>query len=133
MEFPPSYPALPYREYMEPPPSCHPILSDGYKICPSLVAMVRASPFSGRRDKCPYAHLQEFEENCSLLIISAMNQNTLRWKLFPFSLMERAKTWYYRTAVRVGGDWIQLKDEFCLFFFPVPKVIPHRRQLLIFY
>jgi hypothetical protein len=61
-----------------------------------------------------------------------MNQNTLRWKLFLFSLTERAKTWYYRTAVRVGGDWIQLKDEFCLFFFPVPKVIPHRIQLLTF-
>ena len=61
-----------------------------------------------------------------------MNQNTLQWKLFPFSLTERAKTWYYWTVVRVGGDWIQLKDEFCLFFFPVPKVIPCRIQLLTF-
>ena len=80
----------------------------------------------------PYTHLQEFEENYSLLIIPGMNQNTLRWKLFPFSLTERAKTWYYRTVVRVGGDWIQLNDEFCLFFFPVPKVIPRRIQLLTF-
>ena len=132
MEFPPSYPAVPFREHMEPPPSCHPILSDGYEIHSSLVAMVRASTFSGRRDECPYAHLREFEENCSLLIILRMNQDTLRWKLFSFSLTERAKIWYYRTAVRVGGDWIQLKDEFCLFFFPVPKVIPCRIQLLTF-
>ena len=29
-------------------------------------------------------------------------------------------------------SWIQLKDEFCLLFFPVPKVIPHRIQLLTF-
>jgi len=124
--------AVPYREYTEPPPSCHPILSDGYEIRLSLVAMVRASPFSGRRDECPYTHLQEFKENCSLLIIPEMNQNTLRWKLFPFSLTKRAKTWYYRTVVRVGGDWIQLKDEFCLFFFPIPKLIPRRIQLLTF-
>ena len=34
--------------------------------------------------------------------------------------------------MRVGGDWIQLKDEFYLFFFPVPKVIPRHRQLLTF-
>ena len=106
MEFSPSYPAVPSREYMEPPPSCHPILSDGYEIHPSLVAMVRASPFSGRRDECPYAHLREFEENCRVLIIPGMNQDTLRWKLLSFSLTKRAKTWYYRTAVRVGGDWI---------------------------
>ena len=31
-----------------------------------------------------------------------------------------------------GGDWIQLKDEFCLFFFPVPKMIPRRIQLFTF-
>ena len=132
MEFPPSYPADPYREYMEPPPSCHPILSDGYEIRPSLVAMVHASTFSGRRDECPYAHLREFEENCSLLIIPGMNKDTLRWKLFLFSLTERVKTWYYQTAMRVGGDWIQLKDEFCLFFILVPKVISRRIQLLTF-
>ena len=94
--------------------------------------MVRASTFSGRREECPYTHLREFEENCSLLIIPGMNQNTLRWKLFLFSLMERVKIWYYRTAVRVGGDGIQLKDEFCLFFFPIPKVISCCRQLLTF-
>ena len=86
MEFSPSYPAVPYRKYMEPPPSCHPILSDGYEIRPSLVAMVHAQSFSGKKDECPYAHLQIFEENCSLLIIPGMSQNTLRWKLFPFSL-----------------------------------------------
>ena len=101
MEYPPSYPAVPYREYMEPPPSCHPILSDGYEIRLSLVAMVCASPFSGRRDECPYTHLQEFEENCSLLIIPGMNQNTLRWKLFLFSLTRDAKIWYSRTKGRV--------------------------------
>jgi len=61
-----------------------------------------------------------------------MNQNTLRWKLFPFSLPGNAKIWYNRTAVRVGGDWIQLKDEYGLFFFPISKVIPHHVQLLTF-
>ena len=132
MEYPPSYPAVPYREYMEPPPSCHPILSDGYEIRPSLVAMVCAKSFSCRNDECPYTHSQEFEENCSLLSIPGMKQNTLRWKLFLFSLVGNAKVWYNRTAVRVGGDWIQLKDEFGLFFFPVSKVIPHRVQLLTF-
>jgi len=120
MESAPSYLAVPFHEYMEPPPSCHPILSDGYKIHPSLVAMVRAKSFSSRKDECPYTHLQEFEENCSLLSIPGMNQNTLRWKLFPFSLTGNTKVWYNRTAGRVGADWIQLKDDFCLFFSVTP-------------
>ena len=130
MEFSPSYSVVPSSEYLESPPSCHPILYDGYEIRPSLVAMVRAQSFAGIEDECPYAHLQVFEENCSLLIIPGMSQNTLRWKLFPFSLTGEAKFWYNRTARRVGRDWIQLKDEFCLFFYPISKVIPLRKQLL---
>jgi len=132
MEFSPSYLAVPSREYMEPPPSSHPILSDGYEICPSLVAMVCSKSFSGRKDEYPYAHLREFEENCSLLTIPGINQNTLWWKLFSFSLMGNAKVSYNQTTGRVGGDWIQLKEEFCLFFFPISKVIPHRMELLSF-
>ena len=46
--------------------------------------------------------------------------------------MGEAKIWYNQTAGRVGGDWIQLKVEFCLFFFPVSKVVPHWMQLLSF-
>jgi hypothetical protein len=94
--------------------------------------MVHAQSFFGRKDECPYAHLQEFEENCSLLTIPSMNQNTLRWKLFPFCLTGEAKVWYNQKAGRVGGDWIELKDEFFLFFFPVTKVMPLRIQLLTF-
>ena len=94
--------------------------------------MVCAQSFSSKKDESPYAHLQIFEENCSLLIILGMTQNTLWWKLFRFSLMGEAKIWYNRTARRVGGDRIQLKDEFCLFFYPISKVIPHRKQLLSF-
>ena len=76
MEYSPSYLAVPSRGYLEPPPSSHPILSDGYEIRPSLVAMVRAQSFSGKKDECPYAHLQIFEENCSLLIMSVFTAKT---------------------------------------------------------
>ena len=132
MEFSPIYLVVPSSEYLEPPPSSHPILSDGYKIHPSLVAMVRAQSFSGREDECPYAHLQVFEENCSLLLIPGMTQHTLWWKLFSFSLTGGARLWYNWTARGVGGDWIQLKDEFCLFFYPISKVITQRNQLMTF-
>ena len=85
MEFSPSYPAVPSREYLELPPSCHPILSDGYKIRPSLVAVVRAQSFSGKKDECPYAHLQIFEENCSLLIILLA---LLKYPFYPLFIFD---------------------------------------------
>jgi len=76
MDFSPNYPVVPSHEYLELPPSCHPILYDGYKISPSLIAMVRTQSFNGRMDECSYAHLQDIEENCRLLIILGMTQNS---------------------------------------------------------
>jgi hypothetical protein len=53
--------------------------------------MVWEQTFFGEEDKNPYMHLQEFEQLCSCLNIPGMIHETFKWKLFPFSLSERAK------------------------------------------
>ena len=78
--------------------------------------MVRKRPFSGEISEDPYDHLQEFEELCSSLVIPSMTQETLWWKLFPFSLTERAGQWYTRTIGNMTGDWDELRDDFCCSF-----------------
>ena len=40
----------------------------------------------------------------------------MRWKLFPFSLTERAEQWYTRTIGSMSGDWEELRDDFCYSF-----------------
>ena len=64
----------------------------------------------------PYKHLQEFEELCSGLVILGMTQEALQWKLFPFSLIERAEQWYTRMIGNMSGDWEELRDDFCYSF-----------------
>ena len=88
----------------ERPPSCHPILTPGYEIRPCIVAMVRSQSFSGRQDENPYTQLREFEQNCSIISIPGMQHETVKWKLFPFSLTGHAKEWYYMTVGSVDGD-----------------------------
>jgi hypothetical protein len=51
-----------------------------------------------------------------------MNQETLEWKLFPFSLKGRAKQWYSLAS----------RDKFCLAFFPLPKVVSLQVEVLTF-
>jgi len=41
----------------------------------------------------PYLHLREFEEVCNTYNDLNCIMNTIRLKLFPFSLKEKAKTW----------------------------------------
>jgi hypothetical protein len=40
----------------------------------------------------------------------------LRWKLFPFSLIERAEQWYTRMMRNMSGDWEVLQVDFCYSF-----------------
>jgi hypothetical protein len=83
--------SAPKGDKLEPPPSSHPILTDGYKLCPAFLAMVWDKPFSRLKDKNLYTHLREFEHLCSCLAIASMTQETIKWKLFPLSLLGKAK------------------------------------------
>jgi len=119
-------------KFFEPPLSPNPILSSGRELHPGLIAMVRAQPFSGHDNEDPCNHLQELEEMCSCLSISGMIDETLRWELFPFSLKEKAKQWYTQAVESTNGDWGELKDKFCLAFFPISLIISLPRAILSF-
>jgi hypothetical protein len=90
--------------------------ASSYELDPGLIALVRKRPFSGEIHEDPYDHLQEFKELCLGLVILGMTQETLRWKLFPFSLIRRVEQWYTRTIGNMTGDCEQLRDDFCYSF-----------------
>jgi hypothetical protein len=113
-------PSILKGESHEPPLSLKPNYSSGYELHPGLIAMVQVLPFLGHDDENPCQHLLDFKEMCSCLSILGMTQETLRWKLFPFFLMRRAKQWYIDAVKSMNGDWDELKDKFCLVFPHVP-------------
>ena len=92
--------STPMGEFSEPSPS----FSSDHELDPGFKALVRKRPFSGEIHEDPYEHLQEFKELCSGLVILGMTQEVLRWKLFAFSLTERAEQWYTRTIENISGD-----------------------------
>jgi len=104
------------------PQSSKPIIASGFELCPIFIAMVQEQSFSGQEDENPYTHLWEFEQLCSCLHISSMTHETIKWKLFPFSLLGRAKQWYAHTVGGVHGNWDELRDKFCLAFFPLSRI-----------
>jgi hypothetical protein len=59
-----------------------------------------------------------------------MSNETLRWKVFPFSLMGEAKRWYKLHIGSSHGDWEALRSSFCLQFFPIYKVVRLRLEIL---
>ena len=89
-------------EFSEPPPKLN--FLSGYELRPSLIAIVWAQPFSGHYNENPCHHLHEFKEMCLCLSISGMIQETLKWKLFPFSLTGMSKQWYTHAVESTNGD-----------------------------
>jgi len=78
-------------EFSEPSTSSRPFTTSGYELHPRIIAMVRAQTFSGLESEDPDLHLHVFEELCSCLVILGISQETLRWKLFPYSLAGKAE------------------------------------------
>ena len=117
-------------EFPEPPSKQK--FSSGCELRPVLIAMVRAQAFLGYYNENPCHHMHEFEEMHSCLCISGMTQETLKWKLFPFALMGKAKQWYTHAVESTNGDWDELKDKFHLAFFPMSHIDSLPRAILNF-
>jgi hypothetical protein len=95
---------IPTGTSLQPAESSKPILTPGYELRPQLINMVQDQTFLGEGDENPYSHLNEFEQTCACLCIEGMSDETLRWKLFPFSLTEKTKHWYKLTIGSRQGD-----------------------------
>ena len=74
----------------------------------------------------------EFQQVRSCLKISGMTHETLKWKLFPFSLSGEVKQWYIHVIGCVNGSWIELRDRFCSVFFPLSRICALRTEILTF-
>jgi hypothetical protein len=94
--------------------------------------MVQDQPFLGEDNENPYSHLNEFEQTCACLHIAGMSDETLRWKLFPFSLTEKAKHCYNFTIGSRQGAWEALWSSFCLQFFSISRVVSLCSKVLSF-
>jgi hypothetical protein len=61
-----------------------------------------------------------------------MLDQTLRWKLFPFSLKGKARQWYDKAVGKQQGDWGSLRSNFCLDFYPISQIVNLRVKVLTF-
>jgi hypothetical protein len=122
----------PGGEFCKPPSFANSVLSSSYELSPGYIAIVREHSFLGRDKQNPYHHPHEFEQVCSCLKILGMTRETLKWKLFPFSLKESARQWYDCVVRSMNREWSKLQDWFCLAFFLLSLVCALRVEILTF-
>ena len=69
--------------------------NDGFELKTGLVNMVQASPFFGKASEDANAHLQNFLEVSNTINPKGTTMDIVRLWLFPFSLLGKAKMWFY--------------------------------------
>ena len=74
---------------------------NGFELKPALINMVQASQFCGKAHEDASAHLQHFLEICSTFTSKGVTQDAILLHLFPFSLLGKAKQWFYATKIEI--------------------------------
>ena len=91
-----------------------------YEIKPSLIKMVQLIIFSGKKDEDAIAHLQNFLEIDNTIDIQGIPQDVVLLRLFPFSLEERAKQWFYQSKNQFK-TWRECSKGSLKKFFPIGR------------
>ena len=73
-----------------------------FELKSSLINMVQASPFCGKSNEDANAHFQNFLELCKTVTIQGITADAIRLRLFPFSLLGKAKQWFYQNKEAVS-------------------------------
>ena len=68
--------------------------AESYEINTALLNLVMKDQFSGLPSEDVASHLNNFLELCDMQKKKYVDNDIVKLKLFPFSLRDRAKTWF---------------------------------------
>jgi hypothetical protein len=104
-------------------------IGDGsFELKPALINMVQQIPFCGMASEDTNAHLQHFSEICNTFTIWGVTQDAVRLRLLPFSLLGKAKLWFYSNKEAMS-TWEKCFNAFLTMFFPSGNTIALRKKI----
>ncbi|KAL5537987.1 hypothetical protein UlMin_045695 [Ulmus minor] len=78
-----------------------------FELKPSIIQLLPS--FYGLEREDPYMHVKEFLEICSTFRFQNFSDESVRLRLFPFSLKDKAKAWLNTLPARTITNWDQLE------------------------
>ncbi|KAF5458895.1 hypothetical protein F2P56_022888 [Juglans regia] len=72
---------------------CQTINANNFELKPALIRMVQQTQFSGSPLDDPNIHFTIVLEICDTVKINGVTDDTIRLRLFPFSLRDKARGW----------------------------------------
>jgi len=96
------------------------------------IQLVTHHPFSGLDHEDPYKHLTTFYGLAGTLGASADEEETVFARLFPHSLIGKAKEWYLDQSTDVMTNWNALEKAFQERFFPEDRLLEAKTAVTTF-
>ena len=96
------------------------------------IQLVTHHPFSGLDHEDPYKHLTTFYGLAGTLGASADEEENVFARLFPHSLIGKAKEWYLDQSTDVMTDWNALESAFQERFFPEDRLFEAKTAVTTF-
>ncbi|XP_024019991.1 uncharacterized protein LOC112091203 [Morus notabilis] len=107
------------RDYFKPPIQEHysgirrqTINAKNLELKPSLISMVQQNQFGGLPNEDPNTHLSMFLEAADTVKINGVTEGTIKLKLFPFSLRDKARQWLMSLPTWSIGTWEEMTERF---------------------
>jgi hypothetical protein len=93
--------------------------------------MVQQRPLYDKASEDANAHLQHFWEICNTFTIRGVTQDAVYLCLFPFSLLGKAKQWFYSNKEAVS-TWEKCSNAFLAMFFLLGRTNALRNKIFGF-
>ncbi|XP_073121648.1 uncharacterized protein [Henckelia pumila] len=109
------------------------IAANQFEIKPAIIQMVQNTvQFGGMTIDDPYAHLKIFLEIYDTFKMQGVSDDTIRLRLFSFSLRDKAKAWLTNLPAGSITTWDDLAKAFLTKYFPPSKSMKLRAHITIF-
>ena len=106
------------------------INANNFELKSGLISMVQQAQFSGSPLDDPNIHLVMFLEICDTVKMNGVTEDTIRLRLFPFSLRDKARGWLQSLQLGRITSWQDMAEKFLLNSFHLQKQ-PNSRVRLV--
>ncbi|GKC45605.1 reverse transcriptase domain-containing protein [Tanacetum coccineum] len=94
-----------------------PNVDDNFVINSTHLKMIRENKFDGYLLVDPHDHIREFLAICDMFIYDETQSEVVKNLIFPFSLCDKAKTWFNELNEEFITSWDQMRNAFINKFF----------------
>ncbi|GJS64355.1 reverse transcriptase domain-containing protein [Tanacetum coccineum] len=99
-------------------------VDDNFVISSTHLNMIRENKFDGYLRADPHDHIHEFLAICNMFRYGKMQSEAVKLLIFPFSLCDKAKTWFNELNEESITSWEQMRKAFINRFFQ-PSLFNH--------